>query len=148
MMARSHIMLKLAVRPTHVRQQTVAYHTGSLRTRPMKVLGIETSADDTCVSLMRLRIEPKYGDNAQILACDKRTLANKKHRGIHPVEAVISHTQHLASMLSFHGTTYGLSAKVKPDLICVTRGPGMGGCLSVGVSTAKALLVSNPRAPQ
>lgn len=27
----------------------------------------------------------------------------------------------------------------KPDLIAVTRGPGMGGCLSVGVTTAKAL---------
>lgn len=29
----------------------------------------------------------------------------------------------------------------KPDLIAVTRGPGMGGCLSVGVITAKTLYV-------
>lgn len=41
---------------------------------------------------------------------------------------------HLEKRSSSHSYTWR-----KPDLIAVTRGPGMGGCLSVGVTTAKAL---------
>lgn len=103
----------------------------------MTVLGIETSADDTCVALMSFEQRPGLRDCAQHIASDKVVYDNKKHKGIHPVEAVMSHTQNLSRMVT------SVMAKAphctKPDLICVTRGPGMGGCLSVGVSTAKAL---------
>lgn len=100
--------------------------------RNLTVLGIETSADDTCVT--RMEINDKEGS---IIAKAKNvarvTCPNKHHGGIHPVEAAAHHTKHLSGLV-----TEQMSSK-KPDLICVTRGPGMGGCLSVGVTTAKAL---------
>lgn len=102
----------------------------------MTVLGIETSADDTCIALLRLKTDDqKGGDVGYIGRIGKVTYDNKKHGGIHPVEAVQSHTQNLARMLD---AEFSLR-KCRPALVCVTRGPGMGGCLSVGVSTAKAL---------
>lgn len=102
----------------------------------MRVLGIETSADDTCVALMSLRKNSEGADLAHVYASDRVTCANQKHGGIHPVEAVVSHTQNLSRMVS---SVISKLPEAKPDLICVTRGPGMGGCLSVGVTTAKAL---------
>ncbi|KAJ4394610.1 hypothetical protein N0V93_003829 [Gnomoniopsis smithogilvyi] len=144
-MARTHVLPRLAVRRMHLQQHVVSRRTVSVAasdaSRPMKVLGIETSADDTCVALMSLRNVPGRGDIGRVIGSDRITYANKKHKGIHPVEAVVSHTQHLSRMVTEVITNNKPKSPgpIKPDLICVTRGPGMGGCLSIGVSTAKAL---------
>lgn len=57
------------------------------------MLGIETSADDTCAAL--LRVEGKGAeDRVAYSICDDRvSCANTQHRGIHPYDAVVSHTQ-------------------------------------------------------
>ncbi|KAJ4421245.1 hypothetical protein N0V82_003877 [Gnomoniopsis sp. IMI 355080] len=136
-MAPSHALLRLAVRPAHLRQHIVARRSVSSLGPRMNVLGIETSADDTCVALMSFEKKPGLRDYAHHLASERVTYDNKKHKGIHPVEAVMSHTQNLSRMVT--SVLAKASHVTKPDLICVTRGPGMGGCLSVGVSTAKAL---------
>lgn len=136
-MVRTHALLRLAARPAYFRQHNLDRQTIFARSRrKFTVLGIETSADDTCVALMRFQESPNGRDLAHMILNDKVTYANQKHRGIHPVEAVASHTQNLSRMVS---SAVLPEATRKPDLICVTRGPGMGGCLSVGVSTAKAL---------
>lgn len=102
--------------------------------RALVTLGIETSCDDTCVSIMNTG---EHGNLLAMIANERVTCANKHHRGIHPVEAVRSHTRNLHAITQralSHGTK-GL----KPDLIAVTRGPGMKACLGVGISFAKAL---------
>lgn len=134
-MARSHALLRLAVRPVCSRQHFVAHRAASSKPGLWRVLGIETSADDTCLALMEFRMDKQQREMGKALKINKVTYDNKKHGGIHPVEAVESHTKNLAQMVS----QYTGPNKSKPDLICVTRGPGMGGCLSVGVTTAKAL---------
>lgn len=134
-MARSHALLRLTVRPVCSRQHFVARRAASSESGCWKVLGIETSADDTCLALMEFRIDNQKREMGKVCKINKVTYDNKKHGGIHPVEAVESHTKSLARMVSQSAWLN----KSKPDLICVTRGPGMGGCLSVGVTTAKAL---------
>ncbi|CAN8099420.1 unnamed protein product [Discula destructiva] len=135
-MMRSKALLGLATRPACLRQHTVDCQTIFSRPRrSFTVLGIETSADDTCVALMEMGKTSEGLDTiAKNSVHHKVSCPNQIHKGIHPVEAVASHTQHLSRLVSL--VTKG---RGKPDLISVTRGPGMGGCLSVGVTTAKAL---------
>lgn len=133
-MARVHALMRLGVRPVCSQQHFVARRAASSEAKAWRVLGIETSADDTCVAVMDLRLDEQQREMGRVRELKKVTYDNKKHGGIHPVEAVESHTKFL-SRLVYQSTWL----KGKPDLICVTRGPGMGGCLSVGVSTAKAL---------
>lgn len=147
MMAPSQTLLRrLATRPACLRQDMAAGHAVFARSRrSFSVLGIETSADDTCVALLDIdkiheslyRIHP----NTMVR---KVSCPNQLHKGIHPVDAVVSHTQHCSRLVS-EIMSSKLGQRVlsrtqgKLDLISVTRGPGMGGCLSVGVTTAKAL---------
>ncbi|KAH8775490.1 glycoprotease pgp1 [Diaporthe sp. PMI_573] len=104
--------------------------------RALFTLGIETSCDDTCVSILHTRED---GPNEFVYLPENHrvTCANKHHRGVHPVEAVKSHTRNLPALVQT-----AITRKGRPDLIAVTRGPGMKPCLSVGVSFAKALSVS------
>ncbi|KUI57219.1 tRNA N6-adenosine threonylcarbamoyltransferase, mitochondrial [Cytospora mali] len=122
-------------------------------------LGIETSCDDTCVALLR-----KKESGTTVLFHERITCANKQHEGIHPLEAVESHTRNLPKLiekaLRYVGKEYGRrfvppktdstmasppgapNVLYRPDLIAVTRGPGMKACLSIGISMAKALSVA------
>lgn len=134
------------------------------RNRHFYTLGIETSCDDTCVAIMKTD-----EDKAQLLCHHKISCANKKYEGIYPIEAIESHTRQLPGLIQKTlrqmaddpighrpGNTYvpksgcGKGASrikvpktlFRPDLIAVTRGPGIKGCLSVGISAAKALSVA------
>ncbi|KDQ57719.1 hypothetical protein JAAARDRAFT_130097 [Jaapia argillacea MUCL 33604] len=103
--------------------------------RSFTVLGIESSADDTC---------------AAIVTSDRQILSNvvvKQHDlhesfgGIHPFVAIEGHQKNLARAVR---KALG-DAKVavwEVDGIAYTRGPGIGGCLSVGSNAAKTLAAS------
>lgn len=136
-MVRSQKLLRLALRPGCLRQEHISNRRmifPQRRSKATTVLGIETSADDTCVVKCVFDESPSGECRAQLLQETRVTCPNRVHRGIHPVEAVAHHTKYLSPLVK------GLIGNTnKPDLICVTRGPGMGGCLSVGVTTAKAL---------
>ncbi|KAF3764820.1 hypothetical protein M406DRAFT_42616, partial [Cryphonectria parasitica EP155] len=115
--------------------------------KPLRVLAIETSADDTCVALFKCSAGTRPG---RLAYSERVSCPNHELRGIHPVEAVKSHTKHLPALVhkamqslvaaTHHAGYIPISTEEvissKPDLIAVTRGPGMGGCLSVGVNTA------------
>lgn len=101
-------------------------------------LGIETSCDDTCVAIMKTDNVVDTNQNAWPLEIKRVSCANKHHQGVHPVEAVVSHTRNLPTLVE----SALKCIKKPPDLIAVTRGPGMKSCLSVGISFAKALSVS------
>lgn len=109
-----------------------------IQRRGFVTLGIETSCDDTCVAILDTKVGGT-GQLANLRTNTRVTCANKHHQGVHPVEAVESHTRNLPRLLNRILKT---NLKRPPDLIAVTRGPGMKPCLNVGVSFAKGLSVA------
>ncbi|KAK9237286.1 glycoprotease family-domain-containing protein [Lipomyces kononenkoae] len=105
------------------------------RRRTYIVLGIETSCDDTSVCLYdrHSRSEP-----ARLISSLTASLDNREFKGIVPTLALNHHQVHLAPLVSKLLCPVN-GPRIRPDLICVTRGPGMRGSLSVGVEFAKGL---------
>lgn len=130
-----------------------AIHSLRLR-RNLLTLAIESSCDDTCVAILS-----KEKKNERTLASihfnEKITNKNTGKGGIVPVEALVSHQEHLSklvgkSLASLPAVERGTcdskilhlqngERKRKPDFVSVTRGPGMQSNLGVGVNTAKGL---------
>ncbi|KAJ2894062.1 putative O-SIALOGLYCOPROTEIN ENDOPEPTIDASE [Zalerion maritima] len=124
--------------------------------KPLLVLGIETSCDDTCVSLLT-RPSPA---TATLLHSGKTMSDNTEWGGVVPSVAILSHTAGLAglveetlsklpvaspSVASSDTITIDGTPRIKPDLIAVTRGPGMMANLAVGLNTAKGLALALQR---
>lgn len=109
-----------------------------IQRRGLVTLGIETSCDDTCVAVLDTKVGATR-QRAHLRTNTRITCANKHHQGVHPVEAVESHTRNLPRILNM-----AMKRRLRrpPDLIAVTRGPGMKPCLNVGVSFAKGLSVA------
>lgn len=73
---------------------------------------------------------------------DRSTLNSAGTGGIIPTAAHEFHQMRLASLVQSFCLKHNLSASNPPDLICVTRGPGMVGLLSAGLQLAKGLAVA------
>ncbi|KAI1416818.1 glycoprotease family-domain-containing protein [Hypoxylon sp. FL1857] len=137
--------------------------------RRLLTLAIESSCDDTCVAI--LEKDAGTGGAARLLFNKKLTSDNREFRGVNPIVAVSSHTQHLAAMVRESmrylpevsetraaelrdGSQSDISsrednvilvegqARQKPDFVTVTRGPGMLSNLFTGLDTAKGLAVA------
>ncbi|RUS15110.1 glycoprotease family-domain-containing protein [Endogone sp. FLAS-F59071] len=101
-------------------------------TKPITVLGIETSCDDT---------------SAAVVTSDRRILSESvRHQyadheplgGIVPSIAARRHMENLPAVIC--EALNGAGVKVADlDAIAVTRGPGLSPCLAVGVNAAKTL---------
>ena len=127
------------------------------------------SSDDTSVAILekkaiRSDIVPHGSNPAAVLYFhEKITADNSQHRGIHPLIALESHQSNVATLvakaLSFLPEASFLDSsctsdaflvrnggggvrKRKPDIVTVTRGPGMRSSLSVGLDTARGLAVA------
>lgn len=104
-------------------------------------------------------VEKKGGKDAQARAkihfLENVTADSHAHRGIHPILALESHQQNLASLVNKALTSLpdagngeqtirlaNGSWRRRPDFISATRGPGMRSNLSVGLDTGKALSVA------
>lgn len=130
--------------------------------RGLLTLAIETSCDDTSVAVLERRDHGSGPVTAQLHFHDKVTANNEAYGGIHPIVALESHQASLgalvrravtylprfsdgdrvpASMDILWGSEDG-QLRRKPDLIAVTRGPGMRSNLSVGLGVAKGLAVA------
>ena len=132
------------------------------RQQSLLTLAIETSCDDTCVAILEKEDGTTHGTSAGHLKNqatlhfhEKITAANRGHGGVHPLEALESHSSNLSTLVqrSLHHLpeassttppTYRLvqddgTLKRKPDFISATRGPGMRSNLRVGLDTAKGL---------
>jgi tRNA N6-adenosine threonylcarbamoyltransferase len=95
-------------------------------------LGIETSCDETSVALVE--------DGRKVLAnvIHSQTDLHKDFGGVVPELAARDHLERLPALLDLALE----KAAVKPadvDLLAVTRGPGLVGCLLVGVGVADGL---------
>ncbi|KAK4702425.1 hypothetical protein P7C70_g3801, partial [Phenoliferia sp. Uapishka_3] len=100
--------------------------------RPLLVLGLESSADDTCASVV--------SSTRQILSSVvlKQGHVHEKFGGIHPLHAQESHQANIG--IAIQRALHEASVKLADlDGIAFTRGPGMYGCLSVSAGAAKAL---------
>ncbi|KAI9365033.1 glycoprotease family-domain-containing protein [Pilaira anomala] len=100
--------------------------------RPLRVLGIETSCDDT---------------SAAIVTSDRRILSevvrgqqeiHEPMGGIVPTLASKGHSQNLPGVISETLELAGLTIQ-DLDAIAVTRGPGLPPCLPVGLNAGKVL---------
>ncbi|KAJ5562371.1 hypothetical protein N7535_003176 [Penicillium sp. DV-2018c] len=121
--------------------------------RGLLTLAIETSCDDTSVAIVE-KTKQSNGSAAKIHFLENVTADTRAHRGIHPIIALESHQDHLATLVQKalnhlpESTTRDGSivldgtCRRRPDFISATRGPGMRSNLSVGLDTGKALSVA------
>ncbi len=102
-------------------------------------------------------LEKSNGRSCDLLFHEKVTADNSSFGGVHPIVSLKSHQENLALLVDkalpylpdsprddqrkvFVGHTQ--VAKLRPDFISVTRGPGMRSCLTTGLDTAKGLAVA------
>ena len=98
----------------------------------MKILGIETSCDDTAAAVI------EDGKNVLSNLVASQTDMHERYGGIIPE---ISSREHLNSIIPIINKTLddaGITYK-ELDAIAVTNGPGLSGSLLIGVNVAKAL---------
>ncbi|WRT63871.1 uncharacterized protein IL334_000796 [Kwoniella shivajii] len=100
--------------------------------KPLLVLGIESSADDSSASIVSSQRE------ILSLVTISQHDQNSLHGGIHPLLAQASHNKNIPIAISrcLNEAKVDIS---EIDAIAYTRGPGMRGCLSIGEMAAKGL---------
>lgn len=104
----------------------------------MKILGIETSCDETAMSV----IEVTTGNNIKVLSnvISSQVKLHAKYGGVVPSLAAREHVKNIRHVFNLAIK----KAKIKNfnkeiDLIAVTRGPGLGPALLVGLTFAKTI---------
>ncbi|WVQ62499.1 uncharacterized protein L199_000640 [Kwoniella botswanensis] len=127
--------MRLPVRPISFRfssVQPLIRSSPSTSTKPLLVLGIESSADDSSASIV--------SSNRQILSLVtiSQHSENSLYGGIHPLVAQSSHNKNIPLAIERCLRQSGKSIS-DIDAIAYTRGPGMRGCLTVGEMAAKGL---------
>ena len=98
----------------------------------MRVMGIETSCDETAVAVVE--------DGRRILSnvIASQVEMHARYGGVVPEVASRQHMLEMVPVVKATLTQGGLSWE-DIDVIAVTKGPGLAGSLLVGVNTAKAL---------
>ncbi len=102
---------------------------------PLRVLGIETSCDETAVALLRVKGESVVVEKNFV---SSQILIHRQYGGVVPEIAARSHVLELVHLLD---ETLGEDWTNAFDAIAVTRGPGLSMALLVGLEAAKMLAV-------
>ncbi|MFA6353478.1 MAG: tRNA (adenosine(37)-N6)-threonylcarbamoyltransferase complex transferase subunit TsaD [Candidatus Paceibacterota bacterium] len=108
----------------------------------MKILSIETSCDDTGVSILEVKGGVK-NPSFRVLANNLNSQVNIHipYGGVFPVLAKREHAKNLPILLEKSLKQVKLNKKEKPvDAIAVTYGPGLEMCLWEGITFAKDLV--------
>jgi N6-L-threonylcarbamoyladenine synthase len=100
----------------------------------MKILGIETSCDETAVALIE-------GKNGRVRELESLVASQIDiHAATGGVVPEVAAREHVSAIIPLVSTLLGKwNKKPKIDAIAVTSGPGLFSSLMVGVETAKAL---------
>src|SRR6185312_15683379 len=99
----------------------------------MKVLGIETSCDETSAAVLSGNDDETEIQSLVILSQDVHRIFG----GVVPEIASRAHVTALVPVVERALSDAGLS-RLDVDAVAVTNGPGLAGALLVGVSFAKA----------
>lgn len=104
----------------------------------MRILAIETSCDDTCVSIVKVKSEKSKVKSFDVLSnvVSSQVKIHQKYGGVYPFLAKREHQKNLPIVFK---KALKDSGNPKIDLIAVTVGPGLEPCLWVGVNFAKEL---------
>ena len=106
-----------------------------------RILAIESSCDETAVAIL---------DNGKLLAnvVSSQVAVHAKYGGVMPEVASRLHTENIDVCLKEAIETSGLKFE-DMDAFAVTRGPGLIGCLHIGLQAAKTLafLYNKPLIP-
>ncbi|KAH9485285.1 tRNA N6-adenosine threonylcarbamoyltransferase [Psilocybe cubensis] len=101
--------------------------------RHFNVLAIESSADDTCAAI----VDSAKKIHANVVI--KQHNIHEEYGGIYPMSAIGCHQQNMPYAIRQALAQSGMNIVHDIDGIAFTRGPGMPGCLSVGMNAAKSL---------
>jgi N6-L-threonylcarbamoyladenine synthase len=103
--------------------------------KPVRILGIETSCDETAIAI--LAVDPS-GSRVQVKKhlVSSQIPIHQRYGGVVPEVAARSHVPETVSLLSQATGRLGLNAF---DVIAVTRGPGLATALSVGLEAGRTL---------
>ncbi len=101
----------------------------------MIILAIETSCDDTCIAILKSKIN---GKNFEILSniVSSQVKIHAKYGGVFPSLAKREHQKNLPIVLR---KVLRMTKNPKIDVIAVTVGPGLEPCLWTGINFAKEL---------
>jgi len=105
----------------------------------MIILGIETSCDDTCVSLIKVKKTKGKLPQFEIISniVSSQVDIHKKYGGVYPTLAKREHEKNLPIL--FKKTLKKTTNNYPIDLIAVTTGPGLDPCLWTGINFAKKI---------
>lgn len=103
-----------------------------------RILGIETSCDETSVAILELR-----GSSVRIVHHETATQipVHERYGGVVPEVAARTHVAELVSLLD----RAGAFSKPSFDVVAVTKGPGLATALRVGVETARTIAFATGR---
>jgi N6-L-threonylcarbamoyladenine synthase len=107
----------------------------------MNILAIDTSCDDTCISILEVK-NGRFNLKSNIVSSQIKI--HQKYGGVYPALAKREHQKNLMPVLKQalkKAKLLKVSKNQKPDInaIAVTIGPGLDPCLWMGVNFAKAL---------
>eukprot|EP01134_Creolimax_fragrantissima_P002062 CFRG2062T1 len=99
----------------------------------MRVLGIESSCDDTAASVVTgeglVLSDTRHSQQKEML---------EKYGGVYPKEAAVGHLKHIEGVVQ--SALSEAECRIDDiDLVAVTSGPGLAPCLAVGLTKAKEL---------
>ncbi len=111
-----------------------------MKSKAIRVLAIETSCDETAISLISVRERPGKSEEVKVLQhlVSSQVPIHQKYGGVVPEVAARSHVPETVSLLTQSLGEKGMKAF---DVIAVTAGPGLPTALSVGVEAARTLAV-------
>jgi N6-L-threonylcarbamoyladenine synthase len=104
----------------------------------MKVLGIESSCDETGVALVEIAGDPNVPPRLCAQALHSQVRMHEAYGGVVPELASRDHIRRIVPLLRQVLAEGGIPAD-ELDLIAYTRGPGLAGALLVGAGFAAAL---------
>ncbi|KAK2467799.1 hypothetical protein APHAL10511_000094 [Amanita phalloides] len=101
--------------------------------RHFTVLAFESSADDSCAAVV--------SSSREILSnvVIKQNHLHEEYGGIHPAVAIEAHQRNMPLAVRQALADAKVDLVKDIDGVAFTRGPGIGGCLSVGSNAAKSL---------
>tara|TARA_Y100000310_G_scaffold299641_1_gene334658 strand:- start:2561 stop:3613 length:1053 start_codon:yes stop_codon:yes gene_type:complete len=104
----------------------------------MKILGIETSCDDTGIAIVETKRKswPQFRILSNIVA--SQVEVHKKYGGVYPNLAKREHQKNLPFVLK-EALKKAKVSEQKIDAIAITHGPGLSPCLWTGIGFAKDL---------